>query len=259
MALLTTKQGFIDAFRCCIIPLMKLNADVGEGIGDDKALFEWIDMANIACGSHAGGQEEMIAAADLAMSYGVAVGAHPGYPDRDGFGRRSMNLSFGEIGRLVIEQVQALDRICERLGTRVQYVKPHGALYHDMMARQDVYKAVLQAVAWLPGSRALMVMARRDDARDRKLASAHGVPLLFEAFADRAYTADGNLLDRTESGAVYKDPQRMVVQVTELSQHGRITSHCGKMISIAADTVCLHGDNVASIEAAKQIHFALKS
>lgn len=238
---------------------MKLNADVGEGMGDDKALFEWIDMANVACGAHAGGEEEMLATVDLAMSYGVAVGAHPGYPDRDGFGRHSMDLSPGEIGRLVIEQVEALDGICDRLGTRVQYVKPHGALYHDMTASLEVYEAILQAVAWLSDSRALMVMARGGDERDRKLASKHGVPLLFEAFADRAYTSDGCLLDRAENGAVYTDARHMVEQVSELVEYGRVTSHCGKKISMVADTVCVHGDNVASIEAAKQIHFALRS
>lgn len=253
------KQGFIDAPECVILSAMKLNADVGEGVGDDVALFEWIDMANVACGVHAGGHEEMVRAVDLAMSYGVAVGAHPGYPDRDGFGRRSMDLSPGEIGRLVIEQVEALDRVCQSLGARVQYVKPHGALYHDMMAREDIYEAILQAVAWLPDSRALMVMARGDDSRDRKLAAKHAVPLLFEAFADRAYTADGMLMDRLENGAVYNDPQRMVRQASELAQDGSVTSHCGRVIPIVADTVCVHGDNKASIEAARQIHLALRT
>jgi UPF0271 protein len=238
---------------------MKLNADVGEGVGDDESLFRWIEMANVACGAHAGGSEEMAEAVDLAMSYGVAVGAHPGYPDREGFGRKSMELSSAELTRLVIEQVEALDAICHRAGTKLQYVKPHGALYHDMMARQEVYEAMLQAVASLPHSPALMIMAREQDALDRGLAGRHGVPLLFEAFADRAYTAQGTLMDRAERGAVYSESGLMLEQVMQLAHEGSVTSHCGKTIAIAADTICVHGDNAASVEAARQIHLALKS
>lgn len=237
---------------------VKLNADVGEGIGDDESLFRWIEMANVACGAHAGGPEEMTEAVDLAMSYGVAVGAHPGYPDREGFGRKSMKLSSAELTRVVIEQVEALDAICQQAGTKLQYVKPHGALYHDMMAYQEVYEAMLQVVASLPHSPALMIMAREDDALDRRLAAMHGVALLFEAFADRAYTAQGTLLDRAEPGAVYSDSERMLEQVMQLAHEGGVTSHCGKTIAIAADTICVHGDNKASIEAARQIHLALR-
>ena len=238
---------------------MKLNADVGEGVGDDETLFRWIDMANIACGAHAGGPEQMAEAVDLALSYGVAIGAHPGYPDREGFGRRSMDISLGEVGQLVIEQVEALDAICREAGAKLQYVKPHGALYHDMMSKPDVYDAILQAVAWLPNRPALMIMARQDDESDRQLASQHGVALLFEAFADRAYTAAGELLERTEQGAVFGSPELMIEQVMQLVERGSLTSNCGKTISLQADTICVHGDNEASISAARQIHQALKS
>lgn len=238
---------------------MKLNADVGEGVGDDETLFRWIDMANIACGAHAGGEEDMVAAVDLAVTYGVAVGAHPGYPDREGFGRRSMDLTPGEIGHLVIEQVEALNAVCQRVGASVQYVKPHGALYHDMMAREDVYEAILQAVAWLPGRLALMIMARGKDGMDRHLAGKHGVALLFEAFADRAYTAQGELLDRGLEGAVFTEPELMLQQVLQLAGQGSVTSHCGKTIPLKADTICVHGDNEASIHAAQQIRQAIRS
>jgi len=238
---------------------MKLNADVGEGVAGDEVLFRWIDMANIACGAHAGGVEEMQKAVDLAVSYGVAVGAHPGYQDREGFGRTSMALSPGEIGNLIIEQVEALDAICRQAGARVQYVKPHGALYHDMMADKDVYEAILQAVAWLPDRRALMIMARQDDKVDRYLAMEHGVPLLFEAFADRAYTAAGELLHRAEDGAVFTSAELMVEQVMQLVGEGSVSTNCGNTLSLSADTICVHGDNEASIAAAKQIYQALKS
>ena len=237
---------------------MKLNADVGEG-ADDESLFRWIDMANVACGYHAGGPEEMAAAVELAVSYGVALRAHPGYPDREGFGRNSMDLPPGEIGRLVIEQYEALDAVCRRAGTKVQYVKPHGALYHDMMAREDVYEAILAAVAWLPEHLALMIMARGNDGMDRHLAGKHGVPLLFEAFADRAYTAEGDLLDRAQDGAVFTSPELMLDQVTQLAGQGSVRTHCGQTLELSADTICVHGDNEASIAAAQQLYQTLKS
>lgn len=238
---------------------MKLNADVGEGTGHDSTLFQWIDMANIACGSHAGGPEEMEEAVDLAVSYGVAVGAHPGYPDRENFGRNSMDLSSEQIGSLMIRQVESLKEICQRAGAKIHYVKPHGALYHDMMTRTEVYEAILQATSYLGDDLALMIMAREDDDCDRRLAAEHGVSLLFEAFADRAYNANGSLLARSEQGAVFHDAAQMVEQVTQLAAHGSITSHCGNTIMIDADTVCVHGDNEASIEAAREIHLALRS
>ena len=238
---------------------MKLNADVGEGKGNDESLFRWIDMANVACGAHAGGYEEMVKAVELAVSYGVAVGAHPGYPDRDGFGRRSMSLSTEEVADLIAEQVETLDKVCRVLGTRVEYIKPHGALYHDMMNSSEVYEAILDAVAQMSYSRALMIMARADDHLDRDLAMKHKVALLFEAFADRAYTAQGALMERSEQGAVFSDAHKMVEQVLELTQQGCITSSCGKKIAITADSICVHGDNQASVEAAKQIYTALHS
>lgn len=238
---------------------MKLNADVGEGAAGDATLFQWIDMANIACGYHAGGPEEMKEAVDLAMTYGVAVGAHPGYPDRENFGRDSMDLPPGQICSLIVEQVESLNKICRGAGAKIHYVKPHGALYHDMMARIEVYEAVLQAMSYLADDLALMIMARGHDDRDRSLAADHGVPLLFEAFADRAYTAKGSLLGRSEQGAVFQDAAKMVEQVTQLAARGSITSHCGHTIMIDADTVCVHGDNKASVEAAKKIHLALRS
>ncbi|MGB2402284.1 MAG: 5-oxoprolinase subunit PxpA [Akkermansiaceae bacterium] len=238
---------------------MKLNADVGEGGNNDESLFRWIDMANVACGAHAGGYEEMMRAVELAVSYGVAVGAHPGYPDRDGFGRTSMDLSMGEIANLVEDQVGILDEVCSHLGTRVQYIKPHGALYHDMMSCSDMYEAILSAIAQMSDSKALMIMARADDKLDRDLATSHGVALLFEAFADRAYTAHGTLMARSIQGAVLSDPIAILEQVSQLMRDGSITSHCGAKILITADSICVHGDNQAATKAAKLIHMALHS
>ncbi len=237
---------------------MKLNADVGEGTCNDESLFQWIDMANVACGAHAGGHEEMTKAVELAVSYGIAVGAHPGYPDRVGFGRKSMDLSAREITSLIVQQVDQLENVCKHFGTRVMYIKPHGALYHDMMNRREVYEAILIATAQMSHSTALMIMAREDDESDRDLAMKYGVALLFEAFADRAYTAHGTLMERSAQGAVFSDTGAMLGQVLELKREGYITSSCGEKITMTADSICVHGDNPAAVEAAKQIHIALR-
>ncbi|MCP5537180.1 MAG: 5-oxoprolinase subunit PxpA [Akkermansiaceae bacterium] len=238
---------------------MKLNADVGEGMGNDEALFRWIDMANIACGYHAGDTGLMARTVDLAVTYGVAVGAHPGYRDREGFGRRSVAHLPGEIERLVLDQVEALDAVCREQGTQVQYVKPHGALYHDMMQRMDVLEEILQALCKLAGKIPLMVMARTQDAAEKLLALKFGVPLLFEAFADRAYTDDGTLVDRSLEGAVFTTPGPMIAQARQIASQGSVTTASGKVLPLRADSICVHGDNEASIAAAKQIYLSLRT
>lgn len=237
---------------------MKLNADVGENTGNDESLFRWIDMANIACGYHAGDPELMAHTVDLAVSYGVAVGAHPGYRDREGFGRRSVAHLPGEIERLVMDQIESLDVICRQHGTHVQYIKPHGALYHDMMQRMDVLEEILKAISNHSDKIPLMVMARTADSQERLLARKYGVSLLFEAFADRAYTDKSGLLDRSQEGAVFNSPAQMINQVKQLVQ-GSVSSTSGKILPLKVDSICLHGDNEASITAAQQIYQSLRS
>lgn len=238
---------------------MKLNADVGEGVGNDAALFQWISMANIACGYHAGDVATMAATVQLAVRYGVAVGAHPGYRDRENFGRRSIPYLPGEITRLVTEQVESLELICQQEGTRVVYIKPHGALYHDMMAREHIYEEILQAVADLPHRLALMIQARRENDNDQKIAERYGVALLFEAFADRAYTVEGELQDRSIDGAVFSSQDQMIDQVVQLRDQGSVITVSGEILPLKADSICVHGDNEASIEAAKNLYQLLKS
>lgn len=238
---------------------MKLNADVGEGVGNDEALFRWIDMANIACGGHAGDPEMMASTVELAVSHGVAVGAHPGYPDRDGFGRYSMDLTQEEIEELVVDQVGVLNALCLEAQTRVRYVKPHGALYHDMVRDPCVYEAILKAVSSMPDGTALMIMASVNNEVNQGLANEYEVPLLFEAFADRAYTSDGSLLGRAVKGSVFSTVDQIVGQVTQLIRQGTVETFCGETLALHADTVCIHGDNEASIEAAEKIYQVMRS
>ncbi|MEJ6572822.1 MAG: 5-oxoprolinase subunit PxpA [Akkermansiaceae bacterium] len=238
---------------------MKLNADVGEGVGDDEALCRWIGMANVACGYHAGDLQVMTRTVDLAVTYGVVVGAHPGYRDREAFGRRSIAHLPGEIESLVVDQVEALSLVCQELGTRVEYIKPHGALYHDMMDRIDVFEEILQAACNFSDSVPVMIMARGDNEKHQLMGKKYGVSLLFEAFADRAYTDDGGLMDRAFDGALYSSPDQMVEQAIQIATQGTVTSAEGKTLALNADTICVHGDNPASIAAAKQIYIALKA
>ena len=237
---------------------MKLNADVGEGAGNDEALFRWIDLANIACGSHAGGLEEMRAAVDLAVTYGVVIGAHPGYPDRENFGRESMSMQPGEITNLIGDQVMSLLNVCLEANTMPRYVKPHGALYHDMMEDHDVFHEVLLGVDGFPVDLPVMILARPGNEKHMTMAGELGVSLLFEAFADRAYTDDGQLVNRSMADAVHASPERMVTQAVEIARDGCVTTVGGKKLSLKADALCVHGDNEATIAATRLIYQALR-
>ncbi|MFK7909766.1 MAG: 5-oxoprolinase subunit PxpA [Akkermansiaceae bacterium] len=238
---------------------MKLNADVGEGAGHDEALFRWIDLANIACGGHAGSVDEMRSTVDLAMTYGVAVGAHPGYPDRENFGRKSMPMQAGEIKAIITDQVGALGEVCRELGAVMTYVKPHGALYHDMMRGADVLEEIVEAVAEFSNPLPIMVMAKLDNSLQKQVAGKFEVPLLFEAFADRAYTDEGELMDRSLEGSVHDSSKKMITQAMQLTRDGSVTSVSGRKLPFKVDTICVHGDNEASVAAAKEIYQALRS
>ena len=244
---------------------MKLNCDMGESygswqMGDDKAVMPWVDMANIACGFHASDPDIMSDTVACAVKHQVTVGAHPGYDDKPGFGRRHIPHSPAAITHLVAYQTGALDAVCQLHGTSVSYVKPHGALYHDMMAKPDVLNAILAAIAAMnrlrPSPLSLMVLARADNSVAESAAQAFGVPLLFEAFADRAYDEAGNLVPRSQPGAVHHDPARIKQQAIELAS-GKVTTHSGAVLALHADTLCVHGDNPESIATIADIRKAM--
>ena len=240
---------------------MKLNCDMGESfgcwvMGNDAEVMPYVDMANIACGFHASDPDQMVATIRLAKQHRVAIGAHPGYDDKQGFGRRSIPHNDDAITHLVAYQIGAIEALCRLESTQIAYVKPHGALYNDMMADESVYRAILRAVAALNCQRAeplaLMVLARRDNRYYQALAMAAGVGLLFEGFADRAYDAEGLLVSRAKPGAVYHDAQRIIHQVSELAG-GRLTAVDGSELSLQVDSICVHGDNEQSIAIVRQL------
>ncbi|KAA8985152.1 5-oxoprolinase subunit PxpA [Halospina sp. K52047b] len=241
---------------------LRLNADMGESFGPwamgmDEAVMPVVDLANIACGFHASDQDHMRRTVQLAVSHGVTIGAHPAYPDLMGFGRRSMACSADEIENLVLYQIGALSAFCHAAGTDVHYVKPHGALYNDMMKNHDILAAVMRAVKAFDPGVALMTLSTRDNHPVRSLATAHGIPLWLEAFADRAYDDDGHLLSRGKPGAVHAEPETIIEQARRIARGDTLTTSGGGELVLEADTLCVHGDNPESIAAIRRIRDAI--
>jgi len=236
---------------------MLLNCDLGESYGSwtmglDADVMPHIDQANIACGFHGGDPVTMRRTLALAAEHGVSVGAHPAYPDMVGFGRRSMNLSTDEIIASLHYQVAALEGMALSQGLTVDYVKPHGALYNDMMANEDVRSAIMQAIAVFHRPLPLILQATPEAAQHASEAKAAGITVLFEAFADRCYDDDGRLLSRRKPGAVH-DRERMLAQVAQLKAEGTIITVSGKVLALQADTLCVHGDNLEGVQAIQAI------
>ncbi|MGC8119140.1 5-oxoprolinase subunit PxpA [Marinobacter sp. VGCF2001] len=239
-----------------------LNADVGEShgawtMGNDPAVMPVLDLANIACGFHASDPDIMRATVRLAAEHQVTVGAHPAYPDLVGFGRRSMACSPQQVENLVLYQIGALAAMCRSEGAALHYVKPHGALYNDMARDHELLAAVMRAVSTFGDNLVLMVPATPDSGPVRELAREHGLQLWFEVFADRAYHQDGRLVSRTQEGAVHHDQQIIVDQALCFAEGRAIRSIEGADLILHADTLCVHGDNEASIRAARAIREAL--
>ncbi|MEX2476565.1 5-oxoprolinase subunit PxpA [Marinobacter sp.] len=241
---------------------MLLNCDLGESFGAwtmgmDEQVMPYIDQANIACGFHAGDPMTMHKTVRLALAHGVTLGAHPAYPDLQGFGRRSIAFSTEEISALIRYQVGALCEIAASEGGSLRYVKPHGALYNDMMRNEAILDAVLVAVQSSPQPLALMAMTTADNQPLKTACHKHGVALMLEAFADRAYDQNGYIVARSQPGAVHKDQQIIVEQAKNLSEGKTIRTVDGTQLHLEADTLCVHGDNADSVAAVKAIRKAL--
>lgn len=240
-----------------------LNCDIGESFGAwtmglDAEVMPLIDCANIACGFHAGDPGVMRRTIALAVQHRVSIGAHPGYPDLQGFGRRSLACSPAEVEDLVLYQLGALDGLCRAQGARVGYVKPHGALYQDMMRDPAILAAVMRALAAYDAQLPLMLMSTRDNSAAQAVGDEHGVTLWFEAFADRAYDGEGYLLSRSQPGAVHRDAERVVAQATALARGEALVASDGSELRLAARTLCVHGDNPGSVAAVRRIRQALE-
>jgi UPF0271 protein len=219
---------------------LDLNADVGEGFPEiDAALMPLITSANIACGLHAGDAHVMASTVALALQSGVAIGAHPGYDDREGFGRRPRDLTPQQVLELMLYQLGALEGIANAAGASLHHVKPHGALYNQAEVDRQLAVSIISAIrAYDP---TLRLVGRAGSAM-QAAATALGHPFTSEAFADRRYRPDGTLLPRSEPGAVLDDQEQVTAQVRSLVTQGETIASDGSRLRIAFESLCLHGD-----------------
>ena len=233
-----------------------LNADLGEGDPYDEALLRIVSSCNIACGGHAGDADTMAATARIAIANGVAVGAHPAYPDPEGFGRVSGFLSGDALYTSLSDQVTALADIAAQLGAKLTHIKAHGALYNDAVANAGLADVIARVTAEAPGSPGLVGMANTELQR---AAERHGLPFIAEAFVDRAYEPDGTLVPRSEPGAVLSELSVITTQAVGLAKHGTVTARNGDVIDAPADTLCIHGDTAGADEIARAVRDVLES
>ncbi len=235
-----------------------LNADLGEsygswGMGDDEALLDVVTSANVACGFHAGDPVTMLRTCRAAAARGVTVGAHPSYPDLVGFGRRRMELSDDELTAAVVYQLGALDACCRAAGTRLAYVKPHGALYHEVLSNAGSAKAFVAGVVHVAP------LAVLGQAGSELLGAARkaGLRTAAEVFADRGYLADGRLVPRGEPGAIVDDPEAVAARVVEMVTERSVTAVDGTSVPLLVDSVCLHSDTPGAVALARRVREAL--
>jgi UPF0271 protein len=238
-----------------------LNCDLGEGfgawqMGNDAAMIELATSVNIACGFHAGDADTMRKTVGLAKARGVSIGAHPGYRDLHGFGRRPVaGLSSAEIENLVAYQIGALQAIASLAGLKVTHVKAHGALSNVACDDDMTARAIASAIKAVDRDLIFVVLA------NSKLVTAGdavGLPMAHEIFADRAYEDDGSLVSRRKPGAVLRDPAAIAQRVVRMVQDGTVTSVSGKVIKMRMDTVCIHGDTPGAVEIGRGVRQALK-
>lgn len=229
-----------------------LNSDLGEAygpwrMGDDAAMLDLVSSANIACGGHASDPDTMFATLRAAVARGVGIGAHPGYADREGFGRRIIPMQPDQISRMVAAQVGSLQGVAALAGAELRYVKPHGALYNLASDDRAVAQAVVSAVAALPGHLAMLAMPGSELAL---AAEAAGLRVFAEIFADRAYLPNGRLAPRGMPGAVLHDPETVARRLLDVLDSGLMPVLDGAPIHMPADSVCIHGDNPAAVAVA---------
>jgi len=233
-----------------------LNADLGEGGAYDEELMQIVSSCNVACGGHAGDAESMVRTVRAAITNGVAVGAHPGFPDREGFGRESGFMAGDALYESLTEQVTELAVITAQLGTKLAHVKPHGALYNDAVSERGLADVIARVVAEAPGKLAFVGMASTEL---EFAAQRHGLDFIAEAFVDRAYEPDGTLVSRKEPGAVHEDLNVATTQAVRLAEDGETTASNGDVVKVRADTLCIHGDTPGAAAAARAVRDVLEN
>lgn len=237
-----------------------VNADLGETtagnpVSDDAAIIQVVSSANTACGFHAGDPHDIASTVRSAAQRGVTVGAHIGYRDIAGFGRRFMDYDPIELADEVVYQIGALDALARAHGTQVKYVKPHGALYNAIVHHEVQAQAVVDGVKAYGGDLPLLLLpgSKAIDFAEKK-----GLRAVREAFADRQYNPDGTLVSRKEPDAILHDPDAVAQRVVQLAQNGTLTTRDGSQIDVGAESVCVHGDSPGSVDLSRRVVQALR-
>ena len=241
-----------------------VNSDVGESfgiykLGLDEEVIPHITSANIACGFHGGSPGIMRKTISLAKQYGVEIGAHPGFPDLVGFGRRNIDASLEEIQDDVIYQMGALQALAASQGLRLQHVKPHGALYNMAAANPGIWEAIAETVVKVNPEVILVVLASSQREPLLEIGRRYGIRIAFEAFPDRAYQSDGSLVSRREKGAVIHDHEIVAKRASKMALEGKVIAIDGKEVELKVDTLCVHGDNPGAVQMVKKIQEDLRA
>ncbi len=251
------------AERKPFVKKIDLNCDMGESfgaykLGMDEKIIQYITSANIACGWHAGDPLVMDKTVKMAVEYGVGVGAHPGYPDLLGFGRRNMDCTPDEVHNYVVYQIGALQGFCKIHGTRLRHVKPHGALYLTAVVNELVARAVAEAIVAVDPDLLYVALAGAKGEMMTRIGKDVGLKVVYEAFPDRAYTPEGNLVSRREPGAVIQEPQEVAQRALRMATEGVVIAVDNTSIPIEAQTLCVHGDTPSAVDLVRNIHEILE-
>jgi UPF0271 protein len=240
-----------------------LNCDMGESFGAwtmgmDGEVIRHVTSANIACGYHAGDAHVMFKTVKLAKEHGVGVGAHPGYPDLVGFGRRNMDCSPEEVRDYVAYQIGAMKAFCALHGVPLQHVKPHGSLYNMSVGNEALIRSIVEVIAGVDKSVIYLALGGAQAPLVTKIAREAGIRVAFEAFPDRAYTPEGKLAPRSLPGAVIKDPKVAAERALRMAKEGKIITTDGSVLLMQIDTICVHGDNPSAVDLVKNIRSAIE-
>lgn len=238
-----------------------INCDLGESygryqVGNDEAVFPYLSSCNIACGYHGGDPIHMEVTIERAIQHKVTIGAHPSYPDKQGFGRRKMHIPGKELKSIIKYQIAALKGMTESKGAEVKYVKPHGALYNSMWNDLEEAKYVIDAIQEIDSKLYLMCLA---GSNVEQYAKQNEVPFIAEAFADRLYVAGGTLMSRSIKGSVITDPELASHQVLDIVSKQKIKLSDDSQLDVSAQSICIHGDNQSAVKIAEAIHQLLRS
>ncbi|WP_271764866.1 5-oxoprolinase subunit PxpA [Aquimarina algiphila] len=226
------------------------NADVGEGAGFDAQIMPFISWCNIACGSHAGDQEEIQKTIRLASTHKVKIGAHPSYPDRENFGRVKMALAYDDLVKTIVAQIEEVKFYVDKKGEELHHVKPHGALYNEVVKNEEVASAVLEAINNIDKS--LLIITSKKSKLSYLVKDKFR--LKFEAFADRNYNDDLTLVSRSENEAVLTDVKQVFEHLKRMVLEDKVRTKKGEELPIFFDTICVHGDNPKSVDILKYLH-----